>query len=198
MDDSYTPKKRNNFKWLPVLLGALAGVVVVILFLIHGSNNSKTTNPTMPTSPVKSTVESLVSYQLPDGWTKVECGGENDVVLIVPAQRVKPDCATLSDSWPMTLMKDPMKTTDCNQIKVNNQQITNHVCSSQNVNGQKMLVSSTTYNDKSLYGKDTKVSDYYLDTKKGVIKLEYADDQTSTEDDYQAQFDQIANSMQVK
>jgi hypothetical protein len=32
----------------------------------------------------------------------------------------------------------------------------------------------------------------------GVVKLEYADDQTSNEDDYQAQFDQIANSIKIK
>jgi hypothetical protein len=31
-----------------------------------------------------------------------------------------------------------------------------------------------------------------------VVKLEYADDLTTSEDDYQAQFDQIANSIKVK
>jgi hypothetical protein len=30
------------------------------------------------------------------------------------------------------------------------------------------------------------------------VKLEYADDLASTEDDYQPQFDQIANSIKIK
>jgi hypothetical protein len=69
---------------------------------------------------------------------------------------------------------------------------------SQTINGNKIFVASTTYNNKSTYGKDTKVSEYFVDTKSGVVKLEYADDLASTEDDYQAQFDQIANSIKIK
>jgi hypothetical protein len=202
MSDLESPEKTNKIKWLPILVLILFVVGAIGLF-VHKKNKVSTpaqTSPSAQTSSDTSTfnIDSLISYQLPDGWTTQDCGGENDVVLIVPAQRVKPDCASLADSWPMKFSKDPQNTTDCNQIKVNNQQVTNHVCSSQNINGQKIFVSSTTYNNKSVYGKDTKVSDYYVESKKGVIKLEYADDLTSSEDDYQAQFDQIANSIKVK
>jgi hypothetical protein len=199
MDDYNIPEKSNKYKWATVLLVVV--VAGLLIFLAFGNkktaNKTTTTNPTSQQTSTNSSVNSLISYQLPDGWSKVECGGELDVTLIVPAQRMKPDCASLADSWPMKIAKDPKNTTDCNQIKVNNQQITNHVCSSQSINGQRLFVSSTTYNNKSPYGKDTKVSDYYVSTKKGVVKLEYADDLTTSEDDYQTQFDQIANSIKV-
>jgi hypothetical protein len=196
-------KKERSLSYLLVLIFIVA--VGVALWLMFGKNNDKqsenTANPTSPppaSTNKSSQVDSLVSYQLPDGWKSVGCNTTTDVVLIVPQGKVSPDCAALADNWPMKLMVDTMNTTDCNQIKVNDQQVTNHVCSSQSINGSKFLVASTTFNDKSPYGKKTKVSEYYVKTSGGVVKLQYADDLTSNEDDYQAQFDQIANSIKVK
>jgi hypothetical protein len=202
MDDSYIPKKNNKLRWLGIILIVLI-VVAGILFVINQDNNDTGRQNAPPTTqPVaggeNNTVNSLVGYQLPDGWSKVECGGENDTVLIVPAQRVKPDCAALAGDWPMKIWIDALKTTDCNQIKVDSQQVTNHVCESKYINGTKTLVASTTFNSSSKYGKNTKVSDYYFIANGKVVKLEYADDLASPEDDYQAQFDQIANSVKAK
>jgi hypothetical protein len=201
MEDYNLPKKSNKFKWLSVLLVVVIAGLIAFAVANNNDNNKKSANTTAPSaqpSNSSSSVDSLISYQLPDGWSKVSCGGENDVTLIVPANRMKPDCASLADSWPMKIAKDPKNTTECSQIKVNSQQITNHVCSSQFINGQKVFVASTIFNEKSPYGKSTKVSDYYVETNNGVLKLEYADDQSSAEDDYQQQFDQIANSIHVK
>jgi hypothetical protein len=206
MEDQIPPHEKKKERRLSSLLVLIFIIAVAVgLWLMFGkkdNNQSQTTsNPTpMPQSSTNSNgqIDSLVSYQLPEGWKTVSCNAPAEVVLIVPQGKVSPDCASLANNWPMKLMLDTMNTTDCNQIKVNNQQVTNHVCASQSINGSKFLVASTTYNDKSSYGKTTKVSEYYVKTSGGVVKLQYADDLTSNEDDYQAQFDQIANSIKVK
>jgi hypothetical protein len=207
MNETPSPeeKKTGRRRSLLIILIIIALAAALIIGLKLGkSSNKRTSSVTNPpsnsakTSNTNSKISSLISYQLPDGWNSVGCNNPTEVILIVPQGKVSPDCASLADNWPMKIMMDPMNTTECSQIKVNNQQITNHVCSSQTINGSKIFVASTTYNEKSDYGKNTKVSDYYVDTSNGVVKLEYADDLTSNEDDYQAQFDQIANSIKVK
>jgi hypothetical protein len=195
---------KNSRRWTALLIVLLIAAVAIILWLIFGKNNKQANNTSSP-SPQSSQqahsgdqINSAISYQLPNGWNTVTCNNPTEVILIVPQGKVSPDCATLAANWPMKIMIDPMNTTDCSQIKVNAQQVTNHICSSQSINGSKFFVSSTTYNDKSSYGKNVKASDYYVKTSSGVVKLEYADDLTTSEDDYQAQFDQIANSIKVK
>jgi cytoskeletal protein RodZ len=197
-------ENRKERRWTVLLTIVLVIAIAVILWLVFGKNNQNNKS-TMPNSQTtnsstnkNSQINSLISYDLPDSWKTVSCNNASEVILIVPTGRVTPDCASLSDDWPMKIMMDPKNTTECSQIKVNSQQVTNHVCSSQTINGNKIFVASTTYNNKSTYGKDTKVSEYFVDTKSGVVKLEYADDLASTEDDYQAQFDQIANSIKIK
>jgi hypothetical protein len=189
-----------------ILWTALVVVIIIIAaflaFLGTQKDNKKVSTSNKPVTPSENNstipkIDSLMSYTLPTDWTKQNCGGSTEVVLIVPAGKVSPNCVALASSWPMKIVMDTLNTTDCNQIKVNNQQVTNHVCSSQPINGSKIFVSGTTFNNKSLYGRDTRVSDYFVNTPKGVVKLEYADDLSSPEDDYQAQFDQIANSIKV-
>jgi hypothetical protein len=198
-------ENRKERRWTALLLVVLVAAVAIGLWLLFGKDNNKQTNKSTSsnsqsskTSTNSGQINSLISYDLPDGWKTITCNTSTEAVLVVPSGRVTPDCASLSDSWPMKILMDSNNTTECSQIKVNSQQVTNHVCSSQTINGNKIFVASTTYNEKSSYGKSTKVSDYYVDTKNGVVKLEYADDQTSSEDDYQSQFDQIANSIKVK
>jgi cytoskeletal protein RodZ len=205
MDEPISREENNKERrWTVLLTIVLVIAIAVILWLVFGKNNQNNKSTTPNPQPVNSSpnknsqINSLISYDLPSGWKTVGCNNASEVILIVPTGRVTPDCASLSDSWPMKIMMDPKNTTECSQIKVNSQQVTNHVCSSQTINGNKIFVASTTYNNKSTYGKDTKVSEYFVDTKSGVVKLEYADDLASTEDDYQAQFDQIANSIKIK
>jgi hypothetical protein len=199
-------ENRKERRWTALLVVVLVAAIAIGLWLLFGKDNNKqSSNPnsqnTQSSNASKNNsgqINSLISYDLPSGWKTITCNTSTEAVLIVPSGRVTPDCASLSDNWPMKILMDSNNTTECSQIKVNSQQVTNHVCSSQTINGNKIFVASTTYNEKSSYGKNTKVSDYYVDTKNGVVKLEYADDQTSNEDDYQAQFDQIANSIKIK
>jgi hypothetical protein len=198
-------ENRKERRWTVPLTILLVIAIAAILWLVFGNNNDRNSKTSTPNpQPANSSanknsqINSLISYDLPDGWKTVSCNNASEVILIVPTGRVTPDCASLSDNWPMKIMMDPKHTTECSQIKVNSQQVTNHICSSQSINGNKIFVASTTYNNKSTYGKDTKVSEYFVDTKSGVVKLEYADDLASTEDDYQPQFDQIANSIKIK
>jgi hypothetical protein len=193
--------KSKRTVWI-VLVAVIIIVAAFLAFLSTHKDNKKVPASNNPVAPSENNstipkIDSLMSYILPTDWTKQNCGGSTEVVLIVPAGKVSPNCVALASSWPMKIIMDTLNTTDCNQIKVNNQQVTNHVCSSQLINGSKVFVSGTTFNNKSRYGKDTRVSDYFIDTPKGVVKLEYADDLSSPEDDYQAQFDQIANSIKV-
>jgi hypothetical protein len=172
-----------------LLLLVLIGVGLIIISLLnqgikHEPEKSTQKQPQSSEPETKADINALISYELPEGWTVLNCDS-GSIVLIVPAKKVSPACTALADSWPMKFVANNQNITDCSQIKVNNQQVTNHVCSSQYINGSKALVASTTYNNKSAFGKDTKVS-------------EYADDLASAEDNYQAEFDKIANSIKVK
>jgi hypothetical protein len=205
MDEKISNKENiRERRWTGLIIIVLVAAAAAAAWFVFAkdSNEQKTAPAPVPQSSKSASssnnIDSLISYQLPDGWKTVSCSNPTQVVLLVPQGRVSPDCAALANNWPMKIMLDTQKTTECSQIHVNNQQVTNHICSSKFINGSKVFVSSTTYNDKSAYGKNTKVSDYYVSAKNNVVKLEYADDLTSQEDDYQAQFDQLANSITLK
>jgi hypothetical protein len=203
MDENIFNKENTKERWwLKLVIALLIAGIAAALWFVFGNNSDTqppaTTSQSSQQTNSSSSVNSLISYQLPDGWKTVSCNKPTEVVLLVPQGKVSPDCASLAGNWPMKIQIDPANTTECSQIKVNNQQLTNHVCSSKFINGNKFLTASTTYNDKSTYGKTTKVSDYYVSAKGSVVKFEYADDQTSPEDDYQTQFDQIVNSVKLK
>jgi cytoskeletal protein RodZ len=196
---------KRSKKWITpliILIVLLAGFIGWLLFIKSDNQNNNqnmqsNTNSAQPTNS-NSSIDSLISYQLPADWKTVSCKTPNEVILIVPSGKVSPDCASLAGNWPIKFSLDFKNTKDCNQIKVNNQQVTNHTCSSKFIGGNKVLVSNTTYNKQSTYGKNTKVAEYYVITKSNVVKLEAADDEASAEDDYQPQVEQIANSIKSK
>jgi hypothetical protein len=200
MNEDNTDTGVRKGRWLIGVLSLLTIIIVISsIWAVFAKTNKTTTQNTQPTKNNEiASVNALISYSLPAGWNVVTCNNPNETTLIVPDSKVSPDCSTLADSWPTKMMIDPKNTRDCHQIKVNNQQITSHTCSSKFVNNNKTLVSITKFNDKSAYGKNTDVTDYYILTNKGVVNLHYADDVSSPEDDYQAEFDQIANSIKVK
>jgi hypothetical protein len=197
----YEPKKRSS-GWIIILSIITATIVVFLVWATFFKPDKKVSNQNVQPSPSSnapaSSVDALISYSLPAGWKTISCNDPQEVVLFVPDGKVSPTCTTLAGSWPTKLLVDPQNTRDCNQIKVNNQQVTSHTCSSKFINGNKVLVSDTSYNDKSAYGKNIKVADYYILTDKGVAHLYYADDASSPDDDYQAEFDQIINSIKSK
>jgi hypothetical protein len=199
-----TEPKSGGRAWLPFLvILVIAGAI--ILWLILGRNNNKpATVPSTKNTPhqvnpqsTNTQLDSLITYKLPQGWTDADCVGKSETILII-ANGQHPFCSSDAQNWPIKLTLDTQNTTDCHQITVDNSKVTKHICSSLFINGAKTIKSSTTYNDKSPYGHATKVSDYYIKTGKGVVKLEYVDNQTVNTDDYQAGFDQLAASVKTK
>jgi hypothetical protein len=63
------------------------------------------------------------------------------------------------------------------------------------VDGHKSLKASTEYPKSSSYSTDTTISDYYINTGKGVVKIEYT---YTSSNDYQTGFDQMALGVKVK
>lgn len=184
----------------------LATAVLVLILSIGGGyffSQKRSTTPiapndtsaiTKPTANTASTndAKSLVSYTLPDGWKEETCPNNADRTYIVP------NGSSLScdsdPSAPIKISVDSGKTTDCQQL-ANVQNVKKHICSSLYINNHKTLKASTDYLKSSSHATDTTVSEYYIDTGKGVVKLEYS---YTSANDYQTGFDQLANSIKVK
>lgn len=185
--------------WVSVailVLLALAALIVWLIVVANHPKNNKTAEPPASQVPSSSEINDLVSYDLPSGWFKIGCS--DALTLIVPSGQTRPSCTNDVQNWPIKITLSPQDITDCNQIKVNNQQVTKHICRSQFISGQKVIDSSTTYNDKSFYGRPTKVSDYYFNTRGKTIQFEYIDNLSNDKDDFQSQFDQFVNTVKVK
>jgi hypothetical protein len=204
-DSVETPAEKSRERsWLPFIIVLSLIIIAIVLWLVLGrdSGNKSNTNKSQahPTSQQNGNtqIESLISYKLPTGWTDTDCISATETILIIPSGQLHPNCAVNAQDWFLKITMDTHNTATCNQIKVDNSQVTNHVCSSVPVNGQRFVKSSTTYNDKSTYGHNVKVSDYFIKANGGVVKLEYVDDLTNNNDDFQTGFDQLANSIQVK
>jgi hypothetical protein len=192
---------------LPLLLGVIILVAAVLIGVNFVRNNVKqsNSNTNTPASSTQSSfqntntpIDSLITYKLPPGWTDTDCISGTEAILFISPTQPRPNCAIDLQKWSMRITMDPQSPSNCSQIKVNNQQITNHVCASQFINGKSAIKSSTTYNEKSSYAHPTKVEDYFISTGKGTIKLEYIDDLSNSNDDFQAQFDQLASSVKTK
>jgi hypothetical protein len=133
----------------------------------------------------KSSLKSLVGYTLPDGWQEASCDGR-DAVYVLPHE-VSLNCSA-DPSAPISLSSSPQSATDCSQLD-SQPNVRQHVCKSLNIDGRKTLQASTTAADGNT------VADYYMDTGKGVVRVEYRYSGTGT---YLEQYDQIAKSLVVK
>jgi hypothetical protein len=177
--------------------------VVVVIVIIAGlvgwfmGRSNKSTNQTGTTAqnqPSKSSASarSLVSYTLPDGWSENSCSGAT--LYIIPNGSAL-DCSA-NPSAPVKLFLDAGNTTDCDQLKpADNTGIRKHVCISLYIDGHKTLKASTEFAKSASYKTDTTIADYYMNTGKGVVALEYT--YTST-NNFQVGFDQFAKSLVVK
>jgi hypothetical protein len=147
-----------------------------------------------PVSKSTGSVDSLISYSLPDGWSTAACPQTNDVDYIVPGG-VQPQCGA-NPPAPVKLAIDQNHTTDCSELQ-NNQDVTKHTCVSLFIGGHKTIKSITEYPKDSTYNQAVRLSDYYLDTGSGVVKAELYTP-LSGSGNYQTGFDQLVNSMKVK
>lgn len=164
------------------------------------SNTSSTSRPNNTNQPTTvnnantAGVKSLVSYVLPDGWKEASCPTVSGAVYIVPAGASNIDCSA-NPSSPVKISVDPANNTDCNQLQ-SVQNVSKHICISLYINGHKSLRAETIYNQDSSYNKPTTINAYYINTGKGVVKAEYIHD--PNENGYQAGFEQLAKTVQVK
>lgn len=139
-------------------------------------------------------VKTLISYSLPDGWNEGTCPTSAGSVYIIPAGSTAINCSK-NPSSPVKISVDAANNTDCNQLQ-NVQNVTKHICISEYINGHKSLKAETIYNKDSTYKTATSVNAYYINTGKGVIKVEYV--RASSNSEYLAGLEQLAKSVQVK
>lgn len=190
--------KRTKIIILAVVLVAAASLVG---WLIGHSNNSTNNNQASTSTQTTSNsnvggsnVKSLVSYTLPDGWSEGTCPTSSNTIYINP-NSTSLDC-NANPSAPIKIYVDSQNTTDCQQLNpTDNRGVKKHVCISLYVDGHKSLKASTTYSSGSSYNTDTTISDYYINTGRGVVAVQYT--YTST-NDYQIGFDQLATSTKIK
>lgn len=152
---------------------------------------SAVVGPNQPTAAAG--VKPLVSYSLPAGWQEASCPAMPEAVYVIPAGAPSVNCSANTVA-PVKISVDPASDTDCNQLQ-NNQNVKKHICISLYINGHKSLKATTEYSPSSSYKTDTTLNVYYLDTGKGVVKAEYA---YTSDNQFQAGFDQLANSLKVK
>lgn len=154
------------------------------------SNNSQQNSP--PTTD-SSEVNNLVDYTLPDGWKESSCPDVAGSVFIIPAGADNLDCAA-NPSSPIKISMDTANNDNCNDLQ-NVQNVSKHICVSEFINGKKSLKAETQFNEQSSYKKATTVHAYYINTGKGIVKVEYI---YNNSNDYQAGFDELAKSVAVK
>lgn len=182
-------------------------LLVLILIIAAGllgwrlghSSKSMSTQPNNMNQPTTinnantAAVKSLVSYTLPDGWGEASCPSVSGAVYVLPNGSSGLDC-NANPSSPVKISVDSGNNTDCNQLQ-SVQDVKKHICISLYINGHKSLKASTEYLPSSSYKQATTINAYYIDTGKGVIKVEYV---YNSDNQSQAGFDQLANSIKVK
>lgn len=190
-------KPENDRKYIRV-----NKLVLLITLLILGAGwlgwrlgqPNNTNQPTTVNNANSAGVKSLVNYVLPDGWKEASCPGTTGSVFVVPAGASNVDC-NANPSSSIKISVDPANSTDCNQLQ-NVQNVYKHICISEYINGHKSLKAETVYNQDSSYKKPMAINSYYINSGKGVIKVEYIHDPNDNE--YLAGLDQLAKSVQVK
>lgn len=190
--------RRIKIILVSIILIVAAGVVG---WLVGRSGNSGTSSSssTAQTPPASNAiagtdVSSLVRYTLPDAWTENTCSASPSTVYVIP-NSTSLDCSA-NPSAPIKIYVDSQDTTDCQQLMpTNNQGIKKHICISLYISGHKSLKASTEYSSNSSYKTDTTISDYFINTGKGVVAVEYT---YTSANDFQVGFDQLATSINVK
>lgn len=181
-------------------------LAIVLLVLVAGllgwwlgqSKTSKTPEQTSQPSTTNgaadsSDVASLVTYTLPDGWREASCPGVTGSVFVIPAGGSDVNCQA-NPSSPVKISIDSSNSDDCNDLQ-NVQNVRKHICVSLFINGKKSLKAETIYNQDSPYKKETTINAYFINTGKGVVKVEYI--RGPNDNEHQTGLDQLAMSVQV-
>ncbi|MDB5163677.1 MAG: hypothetical protein JWS12_294 [Candidatus Saccharibacteria bacterium] len=170
----------------------IAVVVIVAAGLIGWRLGARNTTITTASSagsntvPASTGVKSLISYTLPSGWTDGVCPSTGDTIFVIPSTATAPNCNT-NPAAPITIATDPQSHTDCNQLNTASD-VKKHTCISLYIDGHKSLKSLTQTGSSTML-------DYFINTGKGVVKLEHNYTGSAT---YQADFDQLVNNVKVR
>ena len=182
-------------KWLGLLLAVVIVAGVVFWWgSLHDANAPGSESGQQDTSQ-SGTVAELISYTLPTGWEEATCpGGSNGQIYVVP-QDAKLDCAA-DPKAPISLLVDPRQTKDCQHVTAPNG-VLSHTCKSLFIDGHKTILASTEYPKSDLYPKAETITDYFVDTGKGVVQIEYVFGRKGT-NTYQTGFEQLVQSVKVR
>ncbi len=181
----------------------LAFVVLVIVITFAGvvgwrlghkstapaSTQSSSNSPSSPAAA--SDVKSLVSYNLPDGWKEGTCPDHANKIYFSPNGSTI-NCDT-NPSAPVSMSIDSQNSTVCQQL-ANVQNVRKHTCISLYIDNHKSLNTTTAFTKSSAHNTEETISSYYIDTGKGVVKVDYT---YTSNNDYQNIFDQFAKSLKV-
>jgi hypothetical protein len=185
-------KKKIIFALLAVLV--LGGVIG---WIIRGAATKDTPPEASQTQGIgnhadRSELKSLVSYTVPDGWQEASCDGDKDTVYVLP-QEVSLDCNAVPAA-PISISIDPQGATDCSELD-DNQNVRTHTCKSLDIDGRKSLEAKTEFLPTAGQGRGETFARYFIDTGKGVVKVEYRYSGDAT---YQQGYDTIAQSISIK
>ncbi len=189
-----------------VLLALILIVVaaLVAVQIIRSRDNSQSTDegrgrtisvPAIPPPTGHMEVSSIVTYSTPSGWTEIACPNPQDGVVLTQSGVVS-HC----DNQPAESIRiavDPGNSKDCNQLQ-DVQNVSKHTCKSIFVNNHMTLEALTEYNQDSLYNQPTRLTAYYLDSGKGVVKISYLVSPPENGDELQPVLEQIVQSMRAK
>jgi len=139
-------------------------------------------------------VKSLISYALPASWQEQSCADADQYIYVVPSGAAF-DCKA-DPRAPVSLMVDPRNTSDCQQVTAPNG-VLRHTCKSLFIDGRKTILSETEYPKSEMYPKPQTVSDYFVDTGKGIVQIEYVYGAKGS-NTYQAGFDTLVQSVKIR
>ena len=138
-------------------------------------------------------VKGLVSYTLPDGWEESTCPSSSGSVYFRPNGAPKVDCGN-NPELQIKLSASGQNITECSQIQ-DVKEVKKHICKSLYINDLRSLVAETEYLSSSIYGRDTSVKTYYIDSGSGMVKATYT---SAGANSYQPGFDELVNSISAK
>lgn len=196
------PTDTNQPKQKKLLIRVMLLLIAAIIFgwaigRYQNSRKTPTDNQTVNQSASNTSdsanIKSIVKYHLPDGWKESSCQSAPGAIFVIPSGAGEVDCSS-SPSSPIKMSIDPANNTDCNQLQ-NVQNVSKHICISEYINGKKSLRAETHYNSQSAYRKDITILAYYINTGKGVAKIEYS---YTSHNAYQVGWEELAKSVSVK
>lgn len=189
-----------------LIIGLIIALVVLVFLAgligwgIGRNNNESASDISEPASgneaaepqSAQSTVDELVTYSVPAGYSKSSCDSQRDEVYIVNGSDL-PDCEAVPEES-ITLQIDENDNTDCDEIQ-DVVSVSRHVCRSVFIDGRKTLEASTTYTEVSSYMPERTIDAYYMNTGKGVVLARYIHGVDAPES---TAFHDLVYSMRVK